>query len=96
MTLYRIYTETKPNLGEIVSRTFEGFTILKGTGYWKGQSEESSVIEIMLPVDAFEQRKVRDVARTIQSENKQQAVLVVEIEVKDAYTIEHCGSVWLV
>jgi hypothetical protein len=93
MTLYRIYTETKPNLGEIVSRTFESFTILQGTGYWKGQSEESSVIEVM----AHDERgKVQDLARVIRSKNEQQAVLVVEVEVKDAYNIEQDGNAWLI
>lgn len=94
MTLYRIYTETKPNLGEIVSRTLESFTILKGTGYWQGQSEESSVIEVM--ADEHSRSLVQFIAYAIRSENNQQAVLVVEVEVKDAYTVARDGNVWFV
>ena len=49
--LYRLFTENK-NLKvveNIVSRYFEGFTILKADGYWKLIKEGSLVIEVTDP-----------------------------------------------
>ena len=70
---YTLMTETKPNLGELASRFFEGFTLIEGAGYWKGVPEGSTSIVVIgdnrLP-------EVYELAHLIRRENKQTAVLV--------------------
>ena len=92
MTLYRIYTENRPNLAELVSAKFDSFTIFQGTGYWKGQAEQSAVIEILSNARA----KAENLARTIRNLNSQESVLVVKLEVADAVLVEANGNTWLV
>src|SRR5260370_15225232 len=45
--LYRIYTEDRQNLSEIVGRYFGGFTILAADGVYEGVNESSAVVEII-------------------------------------------------
>lgn len=91
MTQYSIYTEAKPNLGAIVSRRFEGFTILRGTGYYQRQEEQSAVIIILEPFPASNrtQEKVEATCRAIQQENQQSEVIytVVAVEKHSIYPI---------
>lgn len=77
MTLYRLYTEDKGNLAQLVTRYFEGFTILKGTGYWKGTAEPSAIIEV-LTSDA---ESVRSLATLIRRYNTQETVYITRTEV---------------
>lgn len=47
--IYRIYTEDQEDeeyLSGLVLRRFEGFTISKGTGYYKGRKQRTLCIEI--------------------------------------------------
>jgi len=54
MKLYHILTESHkswmvdylPAIEEIVSKRFEGFTLTRATGYYKGIKEPSVIIEI--------------------------------------------------
>jgi hypothetical protein len=88
-TLYRLYTEGGPRreakVREIVGAQFDGFTILQAEGSWKGQRENSIVVEIL--VDSNEIRStvsgqvsVEDVVRIVATDikflNVQETVIV--------------------
>jgi len=73
---YRIYTERKPNVGEIVSQYFDGFTLIPTEGYWKGKREESVIVEVI--ASGPMRQKVREMAETLKEINGQESVLVVE------------------
>lgn len=74
-TIYRIYTEDADREAVIdtVAQSFESFTVHPATGFFKGQSEKSIVIEI---VDARED-DIEAVAKAIRSINGQKTVLVM-------------------
>jgi len=74
-TLYRVFTETKPGLAELVSKRFDGFTLVPATGYWLGEPEQSTVIEIVTD-DGW---SVFELAEDIKEVNGQDAVLVERI-----------------
>ena len=49
MRLFRIYTENKNYdsiIKPILEMTFDGFTVFRGEGNWKGTGEQSLLIEI--------------------------------------------------
>lgn len=76
-TLYRIYLEDcdvyRDATMMAVGGQFDGFTVTKATGYWKGEREDSIVIEILgTPEDAA---TVRALAVTLRELNRQEAVL---------------------
>ena len=79
MRLFRIHTETRPNIAAIVSELFDGFTLYAAVGYWRGLREDSTTVEIL--ADASRRADVDTVVERIRAENNQQAVLVVEMEV---------------
>lgn len=78
--LYRIFTENKNHaqVERIISKHFDGFTIVKADGYWKLIKEGSLVIEIVTP--KTNKNKVTKLAKEIKEYNTQEAVLVQEIE----------------
>ncbi len=74
-TVYRIYTEdsNREAVISVVSERFESFTLHETTGYFKGQTEKSIVIEIV-------EARVEDieaVAHAIRAINGQKTVLVM-------------------
>lgn len=69
---YHLHTEYRRNLASIVSRHFANFTILRGTGYWKGGSEPSALVEVVTD----NRSAVEALAHNIKFVNHQQAVLV--------------------
>lgn len=73
--LYRLATETKPNLATLAGVYFDGFTILQGKGYWKGQAEPSTIIE----VETDDDDSVRRLAEDIRTTNNQEAVMVTSL-----------------
>jgi hypothetical protein len=82
MKVYRIYTENK-NLGAIkknLSKTFEGYTIIKTSGIWKGKEEESIIIEIVSS-NPNELSYIQAFAETIKRFNQQDSVLITANEV---------------
>lgn len=79
MRAYHIHTEWKRNLGKVASRYFPGFTLSKGAGYWQGQREASATIEVLTDKPS----KVNALARAIKLVNKQQAVLVESMPVRE-------------
>lgn len=79
--LYRICTENKnyEDIVKLVSRYFDGFTVIKTEGYWKGQKEHSLIIEIVSDAKDTEQ-KIGKIIFDIKRMNKQESVLVEKIE----------------
>lgn len=75
--LYRIYTEDKQYTRtlESVRSYFEGFSIIREVaGNWKGNSEESIIIEIVS--DEAHESLVLQCAEQVKNVNAQQEVLV--------------------
>lgn len=85
--LYRIQTESdhvlgryrryRENIIEIVSRYFDGFTIVDAIGYREGKPEHSIIIEI---IAENELPKIRAIADEIRIANKQECVLVSSVD----------------
>lgn len=78
--MYRILTEDK-NRGyivECVTKYFDAFTVVPAIGYWRGLRERSVAIDIEAGADR--RKQVDAIAREIARGNKQEAVLVQEIE----------------
>jgi hypothetical protein len=76
--LFRLYTESKPNLPLLASRQFRGFSITEVIGYYDGLREAGAVIEVVTTA-----REAADVAgrfarlsTAILEENEQTAVIV--------------------
>ena len=84
--LYRIYTEDKPNLNRLAGAYFDGFTLLQGIGYWKGQPEACAVIEII--AEESEAKAIYCLARSIRLTNHQESVLVVSLPVTHKFIID--------
>lgn len=81
--LYRISTENlnKPGIESIVSKHFDGFSVIEQTGYWKGVKENSLVIEIqgddaVSGVSPEEARKIEEICFGIKDLNHQESVLL--------------------
>ena len=72
MLSFEIYTERKKGLGGIVSRFFEGFTMIDSIGYWKGQKEDSSIIKIY----SDNSESIRELVYAILEENEQEEVIL--------------------
>ena len=87
---YRLYTEDKANLFNLVTSLFvDATTLYHAVGLWKGETQLSRVIEILgtradLP-------KVRELAELIRQANHQTAVYlthaVVELECIEGGTL---------
>ncbi len=72
--VFRLYTEYFPNLRELTSRYFGGFTMFTATGVWEGVPENSIVIEIV--GRHTDLQTVVHLAGDIRIVNNQTAVLV--------------------
>jgi len=80
MKKFTIHTENKDQkwIENLLSVGFDGFTIVRGEGFWKGFKEKS--LEIIIYTDnAY---LVRAIADRIKYHNKQEAVLVTETDCK--------------
>lgn len=73
-TRYRLYTEEKPNLRELVSAMFRSYTMFPAEGVWEGHSENSAVIELI--GEKADAPMVARLAERIRVTNDQTAVLV--------------------
>ena len=71
---FHLYTETKPNLLRLVARYFEGATLFDAVGLWKGQTERSTVVEIIGTIADLQ--NVTHLAGDIGYVNAQTSVLV--------------------
>lgn len=56
----------------IISKFFEGFTILSATGFWKSTHEKSMVVEIL--TDDSQEGKVYEMAGILKQELKQESI----------------------
>jgi len=76
--LYRIFTERKneEEIEKIVSKYYEGFTLIKSEGFWRLIKENSLIIEI---VTEDSDKLINDLAKEIKAANNQEAVLVQKI-----------------
>lgn len=79
MKRFSIHTENKNEawIKELLSIGFDGFTIIKGHGFWKGIEEKS--LEIIIYTDNT--YLVKAIAEKIKNHNKQDAILIAETEV---------------
>lgn len=71
-------TVTREQAAEIVSATFPCFTVYQTGGYWHGQAEPSLVFEILSDDSPKGAPRIAHVARTLQSEFRQDSVYVSE------------------
>lgn len=88
--LYRIHTEYKSGLPALVSRHFEGFTILTGTGFHNGTQECAAIVEIIGDREN-DMAAVRDLMADIHAELGQDVVLLAALEV-NVVEIARVGS----
>ena len=79
----RILTEDKNRERTIrlISRFFQGFTVLTGQGYWQGIAENCLIIE----VSGVKLKEVKFLVGQIKLKNHQQAVLIQCINSKDIF-----------
>lgn len=79
MKIFRLYTQNKHYrwLCQLVAEHFEGFTVQKQTGCWRGKAERSLCIEI---IDGSNSAplKIKLICRAICGYNRQECVMVVE------------------
>lgn len=74
MKCFRIYTENwnQEKIEDLLSIHFDGFTILRTKGFWKGKEEEGLIIEIMTRNETL----IKTIGETIKKQNHQEAVLI--------------------
>lgn len=70
-------------LDSIVRPRFDAFTIQRGRGYWRNNSEPSIVLEIIYP-DRNARHAVRQIAAEYKRRFGQEAVLVVGTDVESS------------
>jgi uncharacterized membrane-anchored protein YitT (DUF2179 family) len=77
--LYRIFTENKNHaeIEKIINKYYDGYTLIKGEGFWRLQKENSLIIEI---VTEDNESKVNAIAKEIKIANNQEAVLIQRIK----------------
>ncbi|MBI1744326.1 hypothetical protein HYR54_14855 [Candidatus Acetothermia bacterium] len=73
--MYRLYTESKPNLAEILGRYVHAFTLIEAVGCWNLQIEKSAIIELA----DISLETAKQIAAEIKRLNSQEAVLIAEI-----------------
>jgi hypothetical protein len=85
MKRFRIYTEYKPNLVQIVMGNFKikNFSLSPTLGVFNGQAEESCIIEIL--AGEHYSPLIRDLAEYIKQTNNQKEVLVTEEPITTLY-----------
>ena len=76
--LYRIVTERKRlrRIRRICNRLFQGYTMYKAYGAYKGVPEKSVVIEVQSDGLPYAALRVKEAAEEIREVNKQECVLV--------------------
>ena len=86
--IYRILTEDKGNqnvIANTILRRFEGFTIIKAIGYYKGLKEKTLLVEIDTLDDNNALGIIR-IAEEIKKYNSQSSVLVQCIKNKEGWS----------
>ena len=89
---YRIHTEDKnrPTIYKLAGNRFDGFTVTYGTGFYKGESEHTLVLEII----TSDTVSVYLLAEEIRTANGQESVLVNRLE-SSALSVERGGLISL-
>ena len=79
MKMYRIITENKNRdwIEKQVGYSFDGFSVIEQTGYWKGKRESSLCIEIVTDVTI---RPIQYICQQICQHNEQESVLLQELD----------------
>lgn len=85
--LYRIITENKVNSKDVIihamaAQGFEGYTMIKARGYWKGVAEKSIIVEVCgddKEIWSGIALRIIAAARLIKAGLQQEAVLIQEI-----------------
>jgi len=72
--VYKLYTEDKSGLIELIARYFDSATLTYGVGLWQGKTEASRIIEIVGTLADLQ--KVINLAGDIRVKNNQSCVLV--------------------
>jgi hypothetical protein len=86
---YHLHTENLPNVPEIVSRHFPGFTLTRAEGYWRGISESSAIIEITTTDVAA----ITALAADLRSTNRQESVLIESLPTRESFcSAEDCAA----
>jgi len=83
MKVYKLYTERK-NLKWIcgmISEYFDGFTVYKTLGYWRGKPEKSVCIEIITD-QMLAEYWLEVIRKKIEGYNWQDEVLITKSEVE--------------
>lgn len=75
--VYRLYTEDRANLRDIIARYFSGATVFHADGLWLDCVEPAAVIEIIAADDATARLQVHTLATYIACENQQSEVMVL-------------------
>lgn len=82
--LYRLFTENKnyDQIKKLVDVFFDGYTIIKAEGIWKGKSEHSLIIEIdnSLFNRKCDAERIDQLCYAIKKLNQQDKILVQRIE----------------
>lgn len=87
MTVYRIYTEdlNRTTITLALDALFDSYTILEVMGVWEATPEKAIIIEIIEPVDRWDD--IINIAERIRIFNTQEAVMITRHEV-DAILLE--------
>lgn len=85
MILYRICTEdiARTFIEDSVSARFPGYTIITSIGYWHGRREYGLVVEIL--GENHHRLAIHDIAHNIKLVNKQESILVQEIQTDSVF-----------
>lgn len=76
-TIHRVYTEDKrrATIVRVISKQFDSFTLQPTTGYYRGKSEKSVVLEFV----GAKESQVKWLAALIRKINRQASVLVITL-----------------
>ena len=77
--LYRIFTEdtNRSRIEELCSNFFDAFTLISAQGFWKGNKENSLIVEVVDDNDITDQ--INNLALAIKRDNKQEAMLIQKV-----------------
>lgn len=78
--VFRLYTERRPNLRQIVDFFVPAATFYRAKGLWHGLTEDSMVIEIV--GSEADTKTVRALARAIRKASGQSSVLMTAVALR--------------
>lgn len=77
IAVYRLYTEQRDNLPELVCRYFSGATLLPAMGVWQRDTEKATVIEVIATTSHTDASRIEQLASDIVDTNAQQLVIIL-------------------